>query len=46
MNITVEMKDTDRACGKTNRRKDDLNSYMTRLGLCKYDAPRVTVNLD
>jgi hypothetical protein len=31
--------------GKTNRRKDDLSSYMSKLGLGKYDAPRVTVDL-
>lgn len=30
---------------KTSRRKEDLNTFMVKVGLGKYDAPRVTVDL-
>ena len=43
MNINFDNGSTITA--KTNRRKEDLSSYMSKLGLGKYDAPRVTVDL-
>ncbi|CAK57435.1 unnamed protein product (macronuclear) [Paramecium tetraurelia] len=42
MNFTVEVKDNV----KPYKRKDELSNFMGKLGLGKYEAPKVTINLD
>ncbi|CAD8205297.1 unnamed protein product [Paramecium octaurelia] len=42
MNFTVEVKDNV----KPQKRKDELSTFMGKLGLGKYEAPKVTINLD
>ena len=42
MNFTIEVKDNV----KPHKRKDELSSFMGKLGLGKYEAPKVTINLD
>ncbi|CAD8208327.1 unnamed protein product [Paramecium pentaurelia] len=42
MNFQVEVKDHS----KTNKRKEELQSFMGKLGLGKYDTPKVVINLD
>ncbi|CAD8202765.1 unnamed protein product [Paramecium octaurelia] len=42
MNFTIEVKDNV----KPYKRKDELSNFMGKLGLGKYEAPKVTINLD
>ena len=41
MNFTVDVPTT-----KPVKRKEELTSFMGKLGLGKYEAPKVTINLD
>ncbi|CAD8115695.1 unnamed protein product [Paramecium sonneborni] len=42
MNFSIEVKDNV----KPYKRKDELSNFMGKLGLGKYEAPKVTINLD
>lgn len=42
MNLQLEVKDLSR----TNKRKEDLQNFMGKIGLGKYEAPKVTINLE
>ncbi|CAD8123804.1 unnamed protein product [Paramecium sonneborni] len=42
MNFQVDVKDHS----KTNKRKEELQSFMGKLGLGKYDTPKVVINLE
>jgi hypothetical protein len=42
MNFTVDVKES---C-KPVKRKEELTNFMGKLGLGKYEAPKVTINLD
>ncbi|KAM3137746.1 histone lysine demethylation [Paramecium bursaria] len=42
MNVQLETKDLN----KTNKRKEELQSFMGKIGLGKYDTPKVTISLE
>lgn len=47
MSLNIESRDRDqvRQVNKTSKRKEDLNCFMSKLGLGKYETPRVTLDL-
>jgi len=42
MNLQIDTKDVNR----TNKRKEELQNFMGKIGLGKYDVPKATISLE